>query len=139
MPIRVTCPSCDSSYPVDDSQRGKTVRCRECAAPIGVPAAAAREEAVSSGPPALPARARSPQDDARPRRANRAKGGGVLLPLVAIAGALVVLFVLGLFAIAAIWLLRSGPAPAADNAALAQGDVLVPGAIPSRRRPWLRR
>jgi predicted Zn finger-like uncharacterized protein len=37
MPIRVTCPECGASYPVNDELGGKKVRCRKCEATVPVP------------------------------------------------------------------------------------------------------
>lgn len=46
MTIRITCPSCDKSYNVDDTMRGKKVRCRNCQGVVPVPA---DDEPASAG------------------------------------------------------------------------------------------
>jgi predicted Zn finger-like uncharacterized protein len=63
MSIRVTCPSCESTFAVNDDLAGKKVRCRECKEPVPVRSAAKAEkpgggkksEAVSARAPAVSA------------------------------------------------------------------------------------
>ncbi|MGL5095718.1 MAG: MJ0042-type zinc finger domain-containing protein, partial [Planctomycetia bacterium] len=44
MPLPVECPSCAASYRVKDDRAGTTIKCKECGAPIKVPAAAAHDD-----------------------------------------------------------------------------------------------
>ncbi len=72
MSLRITCPGCKASYPVDDELRGKKVRCKKCDEPVTVPAGRKDEEAVveSKGKSAARRSARD-DDDRRPSRRDR--------------------------------------------------------------------
>ena len=37
MPVRITCPTCNSSYAIDDNLRGKRIVCRQCSKPMQIP------------------------------------------------------------------------------------------------------
>jgi S1-C subfamily serine protease len=116
MPVRITCPSCQISYPVDDALRGKRVLCIHCDRPMQIPAAASKATPpapVKAAPAVQPAlknavqpakvkpasRAVTPADDDPDeprgrRRAAPAKRG--ILPLILIGcGALVLLVLVG--------------------------------------------
>jgi predicted Zn finger-like uncharacterized protein len=146
MAIRVTCPSCESSYTVDDAMRGKKVRCRDCEATVAVPStsgkdgkssssgAGKKQESISSRPmPRVAARAsdRDRDDDDRPRRKDPAKKSGMLLPLVIGGGVLAVLGVLGVIAVVVIFFVlgSSSPAPVAKANAPAAAEAIAPPAI----------
>jgi predicted Zn finger-like uncharacterized protein len=77
MPVRITCPSCETSYTVADAQRGKKLVCRKCKETITVPAAkeapAPRAEAVTERKPRpvakVPARrVEDEEEETRPRK-----------------------------------------------------------------------
>jgi S1-C subfamily serine protease len=71
MSIRITCPSCDKSYNVDDSLQGKKLLCRECKSPIVVSASSRRNRDDEDDRPARDDRissSRSASASGRPRR-----------------------------------------------------------------------
>jgi hypothetical protein len=105
MPIRTSCPRCQTTYTLADDRAGKTVRCRQCDRPFVVEspaegdadneAAALQEKPrpAARRAPVLPAadedegprshrRSRDDEDEDRPPR-RRKKGGSLVLPLVA--------------------------------------------------------
>jgi S1-C subfamily serine protease len=113
MAVRITCPSCKVSYPVDDEVRGKRILCIHCDRPLQVPAASAKAAAptapVKAAPPAPPApkhavqparakpaprpvTAAEDEDEPRVRRAAPPKGG--ISPLIFVGCGVVVLLVL---------------------------------------------
>ena len=74
MAIRITCPSCEATYTVDDSLRGKKIRCKKCEEVFAVQPSgggAARDEEdrarpdrrVAAKPVPKPAPARRPRDE----------------------------------------------------------------------------
>lgn len=107
MAISITCPGCQSVYPVPETLAGKTIRCKKCGetvavtAPSAVPVAAARPVAakrvaqvVDDDDVAIPARSRRDLDgDDAPRERDRArpekKGSKLPLILGAVLGGLV--------------------------------------------------
>src|SRR5438094_598618 len=82
MPVRITCPSCETAYTVPDAQRGKRLICRECKEAIVVPAArepaAPHAEAVTERKPRAAAKAPPPAaevgEEARPRKKPDGEG-----------------------------------------------------------------
>lgn len=46
MPLSVTCPGCDSNYPVSDSLIGKKIRCKQCGEVISVSASSAQPQPI---------------------------------------------------------------------------------------------
>jgi predicted Zn finger-like uncharacterized protein len=137
MPIRVTCPSCEASYSVDDALRGKKVRCRDCGETVAVGASSSKdsrstggkkEEGISSRPMSRSGAGSSRSDrddrddDDRPRRKAPAKKSSMLLPLLLGGGAVAGLGLFAIIAIVLYFVFRSpGPAPVAQ--------VDVPGAV----------
>jgi S1-C subfamily serine protease len=116
MPVRITCPSCQISYPVDDALRGKRVLCIHCDRPMQIPAAASKAappSPVKAAPAVQPAlknavrpakvkpasRAVTPLDDDpdEPRgRRRAAPAKRSIAPLVWVGcGALVLLVLVG--------------------------------------------
>jgi S1-C subfamily serine protease len=75
MAIDITCPGCQSVYPVADNLVGKTIRCKKCGEmmPVTAPVRAAAPVAAKAARPA--ARIDDDEDDARPARsaARRAR------------------------------------------------------------------
>jgi predicted Zn finger-like uncharacterized protein len=74
MPIRTTCPHCQTVYTLADNLAGKKVRCKNCDEVIAVRGAAARdtEERIQEGPGrGVPARSVREEEPARPRRRSR--------------------------------------------------------------------
>jgi predicted Zn finger-like uncharacterized protein len=79
MPLHANCPGCGKDYELQDSLRGKTVRCKRCeetfvvggaaGGATGAPAAGRRAEAAAS--------ATGPQDEPRPARPRAAAGRDV--------------------------------------------------------------
>lgn len=71
MPIRVACPSCDSTMTAPDAAAGNVVDCAKCKAPMQLPAAKAGVEVVVKTEPMMARRAtrrRMEDDDDRPRQ-----------------------------------------------------------------------
>ncbi|HET6572629.1 MAG TPA: trypsin-like peptidase domain-containing protein [Fimbriiglobus sp.] len=119
MAISITCPGCQSVYPVPETLAGKTIRCKKCGEMVAVtaPAAPAVARAVARPVAAKPAaRVVDDDDDAPPARARRdrddedaprkpeKKGSKLPLVLGAVLGGLVIgaagvgaLFAAGLF------------------------------------------
>jgi len=81
MPLSVTCPGCESVYPVGESLVGKTIRCKKCGEMITVstpaaakakPARAAVEDDADDAPRKKPVRARAAvEEDEAPVKAKR--------------------------------------------------------------------
>ena len=100
MSIRITCPACNASYPVDDEMSGKKVRCRKCEKAIAVPMnnreadVAVFDPKGKGTPPPLrgdkPA-GRRDRDASGVRKPQ--KKGSMVLPLVLIGGGLAVVAV----------------------------------------------
>ncbi len=139
MAIRVTCPSCKSSYTVDDVLAGKKVRCRDCDKPVVIPAGSGKEQGVTAkAPRGAAARKGSPDrredSDDQPRRGKKAKKGGSMMPLLLIGGGVVVVggLVLLLGGVGLIFFFRSGgDNPAPPVAPMAQGVAPIPVANPA--------
>jgi S1-C subfamily serine protease len=101
MGLRVTCSACGESYPVDDSLRGKRLRCRKCESPLLVPASRSRpareeedEEDLPRRREAADRRPRSREEESnRPRRKAAPTAAGQLPIILAGAGAGVLLLV----------------------------------------------
>jgi predicted Zn finger-like uncharacterized protein len=72
MAVRVTCPSCETSYPVDDALRGKRVLCIHCESPIHVPTAAAAPPKPAPSAAVQPVKPRAAVQPAKPKPAARA-------------------------------------------------------------------
>jgi predicted Zn finger-like uncharacterized protein len=138
MPVCIRCPSCKSVLSVDDAHRGKQIRCGTCSTVLMVPTAIP-SGAVSSGPPPRPApqpappRPVSPADGGKrepARPAPKASAGrrmAIVLPLVAVGGALAVLCVLGIGVIGLVSLFSRARVPgAAENVAVAEADAPAP-------------
>ncbi len=108
MSIRLSCPSCRQPYNLDDTMRGKTVRCSKCRSPFAVSAPTAQGERENGGRPAEERLATSPRpasaarpvlrdedDKARRRPTERhsrpedeeEKGGKNLVPILVGVGA----------------------------------------------------
>ena len=99
MSVRITCPGCKASYPVDDDLRGKRIFCKQCEHPIPVPARKKDDEGVfdpkgKSAPvpsrrtsrdedSARPASRRDRDDSDAPRPAKQSKSGLLAVLLVA--------------------------------------------------------
>jgi S1-C subfamily serine protease/uncharacterized protein (DUF433 family) len=132
MPIRVACPTCKSIFPVDDAERGKHIRCRQCGALMAIPPAASPPDAISTGPPPLPtvaqSRAADEQRDIDPRRrSSHAKSGArAMVPLVVVGGVLLLVVTCGTGFMGLMLWLRA--APAAD-VPVAQGEALPPAPV----------
>jgi HEAT repeat protein len=103
MPLRITCPSCRSSYTVGDEMRGKRILCRECDRPMMVPAGRSGGgggEQRFTERPARPAPARGPSrlrddryddDDDDSPRSRKEQGVGLWIA----AGGMFVIAVIG--------------------------------------------
>jgi S1-C subfamily serine protease len=105
MSIRITCPSCQKVYVLDEAKQGKTVVCRECRSPIAVPAPAGvgRREGGRPSEERLTTAARPAGRDEegprrrpaerRPRDEDEAPSGGknLLLILLGVGGVALVL------------------------------------------------
>jgi predicted Zn finger-like uncharacterized protein len=74
MPIRTTCPQCQTVYTLADNLAGKKVRCKNCDEVIAVRAGAAKrdtEERIQKGPDRSESARAISEDEPRPRRRNR--------------------------------------------------------------------
>lgn len=148
MPLRVSCPSCQATYSIDDASRGKTFRCQACQRPFGVqptPSPVARSEdrtapaprGTASPPPPVPAP--PPRDtrdeDERPARNRRKKadqdGPSTGLLVGVLAGCVVLTLVFGGVAIA-FW--SSGETKPGPDVG-ARPRVKMPPAPPSAAPP----
>jgi S1-C subfamily serine protease len=154
MSIRLACPSCRQPYNLDDSMRGKTVRCSKCRSPFPVPAATRfegprenggrpSEERIANSP--RPASAARPvirdEDDKSRRRPTEhrsrpedededAKGGRNLVPIFVGVGAGALVLV-GLVVALVVIALR----PRDDQAAAASKSPAVPVAAKENPAP----
>jgi S1-C subfamily serine protease len=143
MSIRITCPECKSVCKVEDDQRGKKVRCRECDRLLSVPAGGTKivakdaeddegfYDARSKAAPASKRRDRDDDDDRPAARRDRdggapavaKKGGSGLLAVLLIAGGgVVALGLVGVLLIVAILFVWTS-APDGRNVAIAVNDV----------------
>jgi predicted Zn finger-like uncharacterized protein len=102
--IRITCPSCQASYLVDDELRGKRIRCSQCEEPVSVPDRKTESRIVDRKGKIAPVAVSRGSADGRPasgrdreafRTASKKGSGGLLLVLLLGGGALVVLLVVG--------------------------------------------
>jgi S1-C subfamily serine protease len=144
MSIRLACPSCRQPYNLDDTMRGKTVRCSKCRSPFAIPAPAGQghpenggrpsEERIASTPrPASAARpvSRDEDDMALRRPAERrsrsededARGGNNLVPILVGVGA-AALGLVGLIVCLVVIALR--PSPSGNQAAAGSQSPAVP-------------
>jgi predicted Zn finger-like uncharacterized protein len=102
MSIRITCPSCQASYHVDDDLRGKRIRCSTCEEPVSVPDRKTESRIADRKGKTAPV-SRGSADDCRasgrdreaPRTASKKGSGGLLLVLLLGGGALLVLLAVG--------------------------------------------
>jgi len=109
MAIRITCPACKSSYPIDDALRGKRILCRECNKHLVVPAAKTKplpEDDREEPEPgvmkvnAMPAPAKGTQAPSPPAGRRAIPWGAIAAPLAAIRGVKVIWLAAGLGGIA---------------------------------------
>jgi S1-C subfamily serine protease len=142
MSIRLACPSCRQPYNLDETMRGKTVRCSKCRSPFAVPALTGQGRRDNGGRPSEERIATSPQpvgaarpvirdedDKARRRPAERrsrpededAKGGSNLVPILVGVGA-AALGLIGLVVCLVVIALR----PSGDQAAAGSESPAVP-------------
>jgi S1-C subfamily serine protease len=144
MSIRLACPSCRQPYNLDDSMRGKTVRCSKCRSPFAVPAPTGQGPRANGGRPAEERIANSPrpasaarpvirdEEDKSRRRPTEhhsrpedededAKGGRNLVPIFVGVGAGALVLV-GLVVALVVIALR----PSDDQAAAASESPAVP-------------
>jgi predicted Zn finger-like uncharacterized protein len=145
MALRLTCPSCRTSQTIDDSKRGRKVRCEGCDKVLNIPAAPEpkkkRDEEAIQDKPKLKVKT-SPRrddddDDDQPRKKKAKKSGGSSLGLILVGGGVVVLLLTCVAGGAGFFLLRSTPA-VAEPVPLANVDdkkVAPPENPPKKEAP----
>src|ERR1019366_10730068 len=111
MVIRVTCPSCENRFNVDDDLRGKKVRCRECKETVTVPSTTScPDEAISERPRAgsVGAGKRKPRNFNDPNDDHlRDRSPSLLVPLLLGGGAPAALGVLIVGGLASFFLITT--------------------------------
>jgi predicted Zn finger-like uncharacterized protein len=96
MSIKVSCPHCERSYTVAETQEGKTLRCKECketfVAQVG--RSPRREPEEEEERPRRRSAARDEEDEERPRRRRKKGGVPLWVWLAGGGGALLVLLII---------------------------------------------
>jgi len=136
MAFRLTCPACKKSLTIDDSKRGRKVRCEHCDKVLSIPAAPEPkknrdDEGIQAKPNAktAPARRRDEdEDDERDERAKpkKAKGGsGLPLVLILVGGGVVMLLLTCVVGVAGMFIMRTGANNVGPEVIAAKVDVKV--------------